>query len=102
MAAELYRLHVVRRTGSKVKLYERPEDFEADLFDALLDAATEKAAHWYSLRTISAWIRYRRGEDADYGKRVQRVIAAQQLIDGDWVDLKPHLVPPSIAYEEEA
>lgn len=102
MAAELYRLHVVRRNGSTVKLYESPERFEADLFDALLDAATGEKAHWYSLRTISAWIRYRRGENADYGKRVERVVAAQQLIDGDWVDLKPRLVPPSIAYEEEA
>lgn len=100
--AAVFRLHVARVNGGDVQLYESAEAFESDLFSALLDVELHKAQGW-PRRMLYAWKSYRsKGEEEEFRLRVQRVIAAQKMTDGEWVDLHPVLVPPRLEFVEES
>jgi hypothetical protein len=94
MAVTLYRLHVAKGRGNaswgEAKIYESRDEFERDVVDALLDVMAKESSGW-RLGLIN---QCKSEKDADV--KVTRIIATQQLVDGEWVDLVPTLHPPRL------
>lgn len=104
MATEVYRLRLARTSGAAswgdVDYFEDRERFQARLFDAMLQAEVHDARRM-DLRTrlLSVW-QNRPGTDRDEPVKITRVIAAEKLVDGEWVDLEPVLIPPGLTFKE--
>lgn len=100
---EVYRLKLRRGTTSNWpdwRLYESKGDFESDLLEALIEEAANYHNRSPFVGACRAWIEHMFNRDRNY-RAVVRVIGAEQLIDGEWVELKPRLVPPSLEYDRE-
>lgn len=103
---EVYRLRVARGnqhgggSGGDWTLYEGREDFEEATLKALIEEAAHgrtkprsRAARWWQQHML------RDGKDVDtYDWTVCNVFAAEQFVDGEWVDLGASLVPPSVRF----
>jgi hypothetical protein len=99
----LYRLHTARRNGNastgNVEHYESRERFEEDLLLALIEATaadTDYRRSRLTWRGCRAWLEHVLKRDG--GWQAERVVAAQHLVDGQWVDLAPVLVPPHVVF----
>jgi len=102
---EIYRLRLSKGTqNSHVpdwRLYESRDSFEHDLMDAMLEAESRAyrskmtdAEHYL----VKIWHRLRGTGNSDaFG--INKIVGAEQLIDDEWVDLKPRLVPPRIEFD---
>lgn len=105
---EVYRLKLARGnqsgsgSGGDWRLYESRKEFEADLLCALIEAAahgTNRDRSW----PARWWLQHklRKGEDVPHAEwTTSRVVAAERLVSGEWVDLGASLIEPSIRYEE--
>lgn len=99
-------MRVVRGNGSGSggdwTLYESRDLFEGDVLRSLIEEAGNIHARGRSFsRGSRAWLVQvvRRGKDVETAEwTVQRFIAAEQLVDGQWQDLGARLVEPSIAW----
>lgn len=115
---EIYRLRLSRGhgTGSSHspdwRLYEDRERFLSDLTEAMIEATGRTLPHrpqygrdaaeihernrkaWLA---CSAWVRHIFKRDPG-GHGIQQVIGAEVLVDGEWVDLCPELLPPRVDF----
>lgn len=78
-------------------LYEDRKEFEERLLDALIEAAARNRRK--RSRACWTWFKAKFGKEPEY-IGVEKVIAAEALIDGEWVDMEPRLVPPSVVFEK--
>lgn len=103
---EMYRLRIVRGNGGsssgKVEHFENRERFELEVLEALIEAFADGRSHGTAhqkWRAAYGWrkkvIDRRKGDDR---LRCIRFMAAEQLVNGEWVDLKPELLLPSILW----
>jgi hypothetical protein len=101
--AELYRIKMGMRSGAaswgKWDYYEDENSFKEKLLLALIsEEATRARGSRLIWRSARAWL----GEilEVDENKpQIDRVFAAEKLVEGEWVDLKPRLIPPSLEFD---
>lgn len=114
---DIYRLKLSRGHGSSHapdwRLYEDRDRFLLDLTEAMIEAAGRstpyRPQYGADARAIyernratwlacAAWVKnvFKR-DPSGYG--IRKVIGAEKLIDGEWVDIKPTLVPPHVTVE---
>lgn len=102
---EIYRLRLSKGTSNSHvpdwRLYENRAEFERDLLESMLEVESRNhrsrltdSEHW----AVRIWHRLR-GTGNDDGFGINKIIGAEQLIDDEWVDLRPRLVPPKIEYD---
>lgn len=113
---EIYRLRLSRGHGDGQshspdwRLYEDRDRFMVDLTEAMIEATgrtrpsgpqygadavkiyERRKRAWLSCR---AWVKHAFGRDPG-GHGIQQVIGAEVLVDGEWHDLNPVLVPPHV------
>lgn len=105
---EIYRLRVARGNhsagGGNWTLYENRQDFEAAVFGALVEEATNVKEGTPERRRARLWLEkvLRGGKDVGLHEwTTQKVVAAEKLVNGQWVDLGARLVPPSVEFDAE-
>lgn len=105
----LFRLHIATRHGGDVTLYEVADNrakrhFEADVLDAFVQAgANHERKDWLGFRACSEWWKVNvRKKGSDDLPKITRVVGVHELIDGDWVDLKPHFVEPHMLWHRHS
>lgn len=107
MTVEVFRIRYSRAIGGQWDLYENREAFEAAVLEAMIEVAA--AAHnrdpvvRRAERACAMWARsmfarsvFSRDDDL---RPVERVYAVEQLVDGEWVELAPRLVPPRLEWD---
>lgn len=101
---EVYRLKLRRGTGSSFpdwKLYESKEEFDRDLLDALIEEAANYRNRSPFVAACSQWIKQMFPWRDDYRySPISTVVGAERLIDGEWVALKPRLLPPRLEFDD--
>lgn len=117
---QVYRLRLSRGRGNGQshspdwRLYENYDRFMRDLTEAMIEAAGRTLPHrpMYGSDALTieelnrkrwlacgAWVRHVFKRDPS-GHGIQQVIGAEKLIDGEWVDMKPRLLPPRVEIDE--
>lgn len=102
----IYRLKLRRGRGGSSspdwRLYEDEKDFNDALLEALIEAQASNPDNYRqsAYRPCMYWVRHilRREDDC---RPVARVISAEKLEDGRWVDVNPRLLPPRLEFESE-
>lgn len=100
---EIYRLRTSQGTANSAsghwEYYEDLARFTDDLLEALIEAegrngyrGGKERSLWLSCR---AWLTEILKKDTD-GYGTNRVIGAEHLVDGVWVDVEPKLTPPDV------
>lgn len=102
VSVRVYRLRLSKGTESSHvpdwRIYDDREDFERDLLEALVEAGARARNRDDKVRwLLQAYRRALGKEDAKFG--INAVIGAETLTEGEWVDMKPRLIPPSVVFD---
>lgn len=98
---QVYRLRLSRGTRSSHvgdwTIYEDFAEFERRLLEAMVEAGSrhenrDDRSRWI----LQAWRSAKGLKDEDFG--LNKVIGAERLVDGEWVDMKPTLIPPRVEF----
>lgn len=99
---EVYRLRLSRGTESSHvpdwTIYEDFDRFERRLLEALVEAGSrgrnrDDKSRWL----LQAWRSAKGLKDERFG--LNSVIGAEVLVDGEWLDMKPRLILPSVVFD---
>lgn len=108
-AVDMWRLRLAKGTGmsggGEWSYYESRDDIESALFAAVVEmkacesprtreAEREKRRWWH-------WRQLNGGDDVSQRWFVQRIVAVEHLVDGEWVDTPWSITPPVLTLGAE-
>lgn len=101
----LYKIHYSWSTGavssSDIKYYESEEPFKVDLLKHHLDImySSRGPDNWFKMMKASLWRKFYGPDGEPRERRTKRIILAQKVDNGEWVDVDYHFIEPEVVIE---